>query len=75
MHRTGSFHRTPPAGLAVQIPGATLMQLNHAGHLLPQLHARQLVDAVMLALAAAAANINLGFDWRGSVRLDPASSG
>lgn len=42
--------------LAVQIPGATLMQLNHAGHLLPQLQARQLVGAVMLALAAAAAH-------------------
>jgi pimeloyl-ACP methyl ester carboxylesterase len=41
--------------LAVQIPGATLMQLNHAGHLLPQRQARQLVGAVMLALAAAAA--------------------
>lgn len=43
-----------PRALAGQIPGATLVELAGAGHLLPQLHAQQLVDAVMLAVAAAA---------------------
>jgi pimeloyl-ACP methyl ester carboxylesterase len=42
--------------LAAQIPGATLVPLTNAGHLLPQLHAQRLVDAVMLALATAAAH-------------------
>jgi pimeloyl-ACP methyl ester carboxylesterase len=55
---TGDGDRIVPPGapraLAAQIPGATLVQLSNAGHLLPQLHAQRLVDAVMLALAAAA---------------------
>jgi pimeloyl-ACP methyl ester carboxylesterase len=42
--------------LADQIPGARLVQLGNAGHLLPQLHAQRLVDAVMLALDTSAAH-------------------
>ncbi|MEO6859589.1 MAG: alpha/beta hydrolase [Solirubrobacteraceae bacterium] len=53
---TGSEDRIVPAAaprtLAGQIAGARLIELDGAGHLLPQLHAQQLVDAVMLALAA-----------------------
>jgi pimeloyl-ACP methyl ester carboxylesterase len=43
-----------PRQLAGQIPGAKLIELTGAGHLIPQLHAQPLVDAVMLALTAAA---------------------
>ncbi len=53
---TGTEDRIVPApaprSLAEQIAGARLVELHGAGHLLPQLHAQQLVDAVMLALAA-----------------------
>jgi pimeloyl-ACP methyl ester carboxylesterase len=55
---TGTEDRVVPPGapraLAIQIPGTSLVELKGAGHLLPQLHAQPLVDAVMLALTAAA---------------------
>jgi len=47
----------PPAGpsaLAKQIQGARLVVLRRAGHLLPQLHARRLADAILVALAESA---------------------
>lgn len=45
-----------PRALASQIPGAELIELGRAGHLIPQLHARPLVDAVMRATMATAAD-------------------
>ncbi|MEA2212486.1 MAG: hypothetical protein QOF83_2434 [Solirubrobacteraceae bacterium] len=55
---TGSEDRivapAAPRALAAQIAGARLVELKGAGHLLPQLHAEQLVDAIVLALTAAA---------------------
>jgi pimeloyl-ACP methyl ester carboxylesterase len=57
---TGADDRiVPPAApraLADQIPGATLVELHRAGHLLPQLNAQQLVDAIVSAITAAAAH-------------------
>jgi pimeloyl-ACP methyl ester carboxylesterase len=44
---------TAPRTLARQIPGAQLRELPGAGHLLPQLHARELADGIRLALSAA----------------------
>lgn len=53
---TGSEDRiVPPAApraLAGQIAGASLIELPGAGHLLPQRHAEQLVEAIMLARRA-----------------------
>jgi pimeloyl-ACP methyl ester carboxylesterase len=50
---TGAADRiVPPAAprvLAGQIPGAELIELPHAGHLLPQLHARELARTVLMA--------------------------
>jgi pimeloyl-ACP methyl ester carboxylesterase len=43
-----------PRILADQIRGARLLEVAGAGHMLPQLHAPAVVDAVMLALTAAA---------------------
>jgi pimeloyl-ACP methyl ester carboxylesterase len=51
---TGAQDRVVPIGapreLAVQIPGARLTVLPRAGHLLPQLHAGRVADAIALAL-------------------------
>lgn len=41
-----------PRRLARQIRGARLVQLNGAGHLLPQLHAQRLADTVLAAQSA-----------------------
>ncbi|MGB9185083.1 MAG: alpha/beta hydrolase [Solirubrobacteraceae bacterium] len=53
---TGSADRVIPAAaprrLADQIPGARLVVLERAGHLLPQLHARQVTEVIELALTA-----------------------
>ncbi|MGH2868032.1 MAG: alpha/beta hydrolase [Solirubrobacteraceae bacterium] len=53
---TGSADRVIPAAaprrLADQIPGARLVVLERAGHLLPQLHARRVTEAIELALDA-----------------------
>jgi pimeloyl-ACP methyl ester carboxylesterase len=53
---TGAEDRiVPPAAprtLANQIEGARLMVMDRAGHLLPQLHARRLGQAILLALDA-----------------------
>lgn len=53
----GAEDRIVPSGaaevLASQIPGARLTVLKRAGHLLPQLHAERLADAIALALAEA----------------------
>jgi pimeloyl-ACP methyl ester carboxylesterase len=57
---TGSEDRivapAAPRTLAAQISGARLVELSGAGHLLPQLHAKQLVEAVVLALTAVASH-------------------
>ena len=51
---TGSEDRVVPVAapreLATQIPGARLTVLERAGHLLPQLHAGLVADAIVLAL-------------------------
>jgi pimeloyl-ACP methyl ester carboxylesterase len=52
-----SDHIVPAASsrkLAGQIPGSRLVVLERAGHLLPQLDAQRVADAIGLALAAAA---------------------
>jgi pimeloyl-ACP methyl ester carboxylesterase len=46
--------RAAPRRLADQIPGARLVVLERAGHMLPQRHARQVTETIELALAAAA---------------------
>lgn len=53
---TGAADRVVPAAaprqLADQIPGARLVVLAQAGHLLPQRQARRLTETIELALAA-----------------------
>jgi pimeloyl-ACP methyl ester carboxylesterase len=55
---TGTADRVIPAAaprrLADQIPGARLVVLERAGHLLPQMHARRVSEAIELALTAGA---------------------
>jgi 3-oxoadipate enol-lactonase len=55
---TGAWDRIvppdAPRALARQIDGAQLRVLDRAGHLLPQLHARPLAEAIMVALGAGA---------------------
>jgi pimeloyl-ACP methyl ester carboxylesterase len=46
--------RAAPRKLAEQIPGARLVVLERAGHLLPQLHARRVADAILVAVRDAA---------------------
>jgi pimeloyl-ACP methyl ester carboxylesterase len=46
--------RAAPQALATQIPGARLVVLEGAGHLLPQLHADRVADAIGLACNQAA---------------------
>jgi pimeloyl-ACP methyl ester carboxylesterase len=45
---------TAPRKLAEQIPRARLVVLERAGHLLPQLHARRVADAIAVAVQGAA---------------------
>jgi pimeloyl-ACP methyl ester carboxylesterase len=46
--------RAAPRRLAEQIPGARLVVLERAGHLLPQLHPRRVADALVMAVQRAA---------------------